>query len=119
MQDTVEKCTRALAEAIRTSEAYQAFENSKTQIKKHPQLREMMDEFRRDRYLWQNGEERTDPMGEIRLLLQRKQELCKNPLTAEYLLAEEQLCRMLQKITMEILSLTDVEIEAFEDQISI
>ena len=119
MKDTIETCTQALMDAIRNSEEYKDFEKSKLEIAKHPELRQQMDEFRKNIYLLQNSDVSIDLLDEMGRLFQKRTELYKNPLLADYLSSELRICRILQRISMEVMNVTDVEIDAFADVISI
>ena len=118
MNDVTE-CTRTLLEAIRKSQAYRDFEQSKKKIKEHPELKQKIDDFRKRVYLLQNSDSSLDVMDEMQRLYLERQELKKNVMVDEYLSSELRVCRMLQKISMEVMNVTDVELEPFEDMIKI
>ena len=118
MKDTIENCTQALVEAIRNSDEYKEFEENKAQMKEHPELRAQMDEFRKKMYLLQNSDSSIDLLEEMSSLFKERQELYKNPLIADYLASEIHMCRIIQRVSMELFSLANVEIEAFENLIS-
>ena len=115
----LEECTEQLLDAVRNSEAYLNFEHMKKEIAGHPELRAELDEFRRKVYLMQNSSEAYNLMDELADLHKEKERLYLNPLIGEYLNAELHVCRMLQKISMKVLSVADLEIESFELSISI
>ena len=118
MKDTIENCTQALVEAIRNSDEYKEFEENKVRMKEHPELRAQMDEFRKKMYLLQNSDSSIDLLEEMSSLFKERQELYKNPLIADYLASEIHMCRIIQRVSMEIFGLANVEIEAFENLIS-
>ena len=119
MNERVEACKEALMDAIRESEEYRKYEESKAEVAGHPQLRRQIDEYRRDVYLLQNSSQANDVSEEMRHMLQRRQELCRNEVICRYLTRELRMCRMLQSISMDVMSVTNLELDDFEDAISI
>ncbi len=119
MQDAIEKCKRELLEAIRDSEEYREFEKNKRKLASYPELRAQVDDFRKRIYLLQNSDESVDVMDEMNRMFRERSELYKNSLAAGYLLSELSICRILQQIAMEVLTVTDIEIDGFEDVISV
>ena len=119
MKDGIESCTKALIEAIQNSDEYKEFEKNKIRIREYPELRGQIDEFRKRAYLLQNSESSIDLLDEMGCLLKERQELYKNTLISDYLISELNICRILQRVSMEIMSVTDVEITDFEDVISL
>lgn len=117
MNARIEKCTKELLEALRECEEYKVFEENKERMKEHPELRAQMDEFRKKVYLIQNSNTPTDMLEEMSKLFKERQEIYKEPMVAEYMEAELHMCRILQKISMEIMGVTKVELEAFNDVI--
>lgn len=117
MNDRVEKCTRELLEALRECEEYRMFEESKARMKERPELREKMDEFRKKVYLIQNSNTSIDMLDEMSKLFKERQAIYEEPLVAEYMEAELHMCRLLQKISMEIIGISQIELEAFDDVI--
>lgn len=117
MNDQIEKCTRDLLEALKECEEYKIFEENKERMKGHPELRSKMDEFRKKVYLIQNSNTPIDMLDEMSKLFKERQEIYKEPLVAEYIEAELHMCRILQKISMEIMGVAKVELEAFNDVI--
>ncbi len=119
MKDRIESCTKALIEAVKDSDDYKEFERSKEKLREYPELKVQIDQFRKRVYVLQNSDSSIDLLDEMEHLLQERRELYKNSLIASYLVSELHLCRMLQRIGMELFGVTDMEIDAFEDAISI
>lgn len=117
MNDRIEKCTRDLLEALRECDEYKRFEENKLRMKEHPELRKKMDEFRKKVYLIQNSNTPIDMLEEMSKLFKERQMIYKEPLVAEYMEAELHMCRILQKISMEIMGVSQIELEAFDDVI--
>lgn len=117
MDHSVEECTRALLEAIRNSEEYKNFEKTKAEIEGKPEERKQVDDFRRKAYLMQNSDSSIDLLEEMTRLACERQELRKNQLVTDYLSSELSLCRMLQRISMEVMNVTDIQLDALNDAI--
>lgn len=119
MDHTVEECTRALLEAIKNSGEYKNFEQAKAQIEGKPEARRKVDEFRKKAYLLQSSDSSIDLLDEMNRLAFERQELRKNEVVTNYLASELALCRMLQRISLEVMNVTDIQIEALKDVISV
>lgn len=119
MDHTVEECTRALLEAVRNSEEYKNYEKIKAEIEGKPEARKKVDDFRQKAYLLQSSNSSIDLLDEMNRLAFERQELRKDRLVTEYLSSELSLCRMLQRISMEVMNVTDFQLEALKDVITI
>ena len=119
MSSEVEACTRALMEAIRNSVEYRNFEQCREQVRRQPELRKIIDEFRRETYLLQNSNSSLDLADEMKRLYEKRREIRKNKVVSDYLSAEVGICRMLQKISMEVMNVTDLELDGLADVISV
>ena len=104
-------------EAIRSSNAYDRFERAKEAMKGHDDKKALIDAFRERAYLLSNSTEPLDHMDEMEALFVHRRRIRKDPLIDEYLTAEHEYCRMIQHICAEPMSLSDVQIESFEDRI--
>ncbi len=119
MNGKVEACKEALMDAIRESEEYLQYEESKAEVADHPELHHLIDDYRRDVYLLQNSSQGNDVSEEMQRMFARRHELCKNEIIHRYITRELSMCRMLQNISMDVMSVTNLELDAFEDVISI
>ena len=119
MSEKVEACKKALMDAIRESEEYRQYEESKAEVARYPELHRQIDDYRRDVYLLQNSNQANDVSAEMQRMFFRRQELCKNEVVRRYITRELSMCRMLQNISMDVMSVTNLELDAFEDVISI
>ena len=105
-----------LIDTIRDGKIYNRYESARKALIPYPDKKAQADGIRRQAYLLTSSENREDPE-QIRLLLEERSRLQADPLIAEYLNAERDLCRMLQRICMEILNVADLELDAFADVI--
>ena len=94
-----------LSAALRGSEAYKAFREVSRKVSEEPQLRQRLDEFRK----------KNDLFDDVQNLEREYEDMRKNPVIQEYLEAELQICRIIQRCADEILTSVDMEIENFAD----
>lgn len=117
--DEITRCTRELLEALKKSEAYQAFRDASRKLEDKPELKAQIDDFRRHNYLLQNSSDSEDIFEKMASFEKKYENLRKNPLVNEYLRTELQICRIVQRCAMEIMTSVDLEIENFADVIEI
>ena len=106
-----------LLEDIRNSAQMIRFEAARISLQGKAEKKEQIDQFRRRVFLAQNSTEPFDLLDEMQVLYRQREQLHKDPLIAEYLNSELELCRLLQEVCNNILQLADVEIETFEHDI--
>ena len=111
--------TQRFLEVVRGSYAYNRFERAKEMMKDHAAKKAVIDEFRERSYLLSNSSEPLDHMDELEELFVTRRHIRMDPMIDEYLTAEHEYCRMIRQICAELMSLSDVEIEAFEDRIRV
>jgi cell fate (sporulation/competence/biofilm development) regulator YlbF (YheA/YmcA/DUF963 family) len=111
----VEECTAMLVDAIQNSEEYQRFLKIKEEVAKDPELREQINAFRRHNFQVQNSQEVLDVYEEIDKMSVDYQEFRKNPLVDEFLKSELSVCRIIQRVTMEITRSVDLDTKDFAD----
>lgn len=117
--DEIKQYTVQLSAALRRSEAYTAFREASRKVKEVPGLKQKLDEFRRKNYMLQNDSNAYNLFDEVQNLEHEYEDLRKNPLIQEYLAAELQICRIIQRCADEILTSVDLEIENLTDVIEI
>lgn len=117
--DEVSRCTVQLAQALKESEAYLAFREASRKLLEKPELKAQIDNFRKRTYLLQSSGNGDDLFDEMVQLEKEYEDFRKDPLVNEYLYTELQICRMLQRCSMEIMTSVDLEIQAFADAIEI
>ncbi len=115
--DKVEGCTRALMEAVTSSEAYARYISVKEELSGQPELKKQINDFRRRNYLIQNQPDSEKLLLEMADLEREYEDFRKNPLVHEYLEAELRVCRMMQKISQALVSVIDLELDDIADAI--
>lgn len=115
----LEECQEQLLEAIRESSQYRMFAQCKDRLEGMPEKKEKIDAFRRRVFLLQNESDAFDRPGEMSGLFREREELIRDPLIADYLASELSLCRLLQRICLDVMGIADLQIEPFEDCIKV
>lgn len=113
----VEMCLQNLVWAIRDSEEYQHFCRIRDKVKEEPELREQINKFRIHVFDVQNSPEPLDMYDEQKKLCRDYEEFRKNPLVNDYLQAELRICRMLQKITLDIAGAVDLDSQSIAEHL--
>lgn len=114
----VDMCTQSLVWAIKESEEYQQFCRIRDKVKEEPELRKLINEFRIHVFDIQNSPEPLDMYDEQKKLCQKYETFCKNPLINEFLQAEVRVCRMVQKITSDIVGAIDLDTEEIAEHLT-
>lgn len=96
----LDQAVENLIGAIRESEAYGKYMLALAAVKEQPELKEKIDEFRRENYVMQN----TGDMAfeRIEQFEQAYSDFRENPLVSDFLAAELALCRQIQQINFNI-----------------
>lgn len=95
MPEIMEK-TEELINVIRESEEYQTFERLDELLKKDPEKKKKVDEFRFKVFTMQNQADSTSQMYEQ--LQQQNQDILDDPLVREFLNAEESLAAVMREV---------------------
>lgn len=115
----MERCTRELIRHILESEEYRHFCVLRDKVKEEPELRQEINDFRLHVFETQNSLEPLDMYSEQLRLSRDYEEFRKNPLVNGFLLAELRVCRMVQKITEEIVESLDLDSDEISERIRI
>ncbi|NCC43338.1 MAG: YlbF family regulator [Clostridia bacterium] len=107
--DRIQMCVDSLIDAIKEGEAYQRYEKCEEKLKMQPELREKIDEFRTAVFRFNNDTTR-DLYMEIDQFEEDYEELRKNPMVNEFLEAELDVCRLLQRVSSRIKCSIDIQI---------
>lgn len=103
----VDEAADALAAALLSSEVYLEYKRKLDEVKKFPQLKERIDEYRRKNYELQCSPDYAfDKMEEFEREYRRFRE---DSLVSEFLAAELALCRLIQSINGRLVEAIDFE----------
>lgn len=105
--------TRALISAIEKDEVYIRYQKAKQEISKYPPLKNRTDEFREKNYNLQNCKDSI--YKEADHLQEEYKDIIDNPISWEYLIAENGFCRMLQQVQWQLLEGLDFELSFPQD----
>lgn len=114
----VEKCTKELVDAILESREYQDFLKIKEKVSGDPELRKKINAFRKHNFEVQNSAEVLDMYDEIDKMYKEYEEFRKNILVDEFLKRELRVCRMIQQVSVELISAVDLDIQEIAERIS-
>lgn len=98
----IDTCTDMLISAIKNGSVYKQYCQALDAVNKIPGLKERVDELRCLNYRIQNDNEAINLYETIDDLDERMEELCKISEVNQFLEAELELCRLLQKISTAI-----------------
>ena len=118
-QDHVAEKKEQLLEAIRSSSTFRRFSDISARMAENEEVKGRVDLFREKVYRAANAREPEDKLDEMQLLFEECREVRENPLAAEYLTAEMELCRMLQQICMDVMTVADLQIDSFMDNLDL
>lgn len=110
----MDEAMQELVEAVKFSEEYIRYQDIKNRVHNQPQLEEQIYAFRQKNYLLQNSDGNVDLYDATDKMEQEYREFRKNPLVAEYLAAENAICRVVQKINWTLIEELDFEV-GFEE----
>lgn len=109
--DRVQMCVDSLIDAIKAGETYQRYMRCEEKLREEPELRERIDRFRKEVFLLNNSEESSEDLFEkIDQFEREHRDFRKNPLVNEYLEAELDICKLLQKVSNRIQNGVDIQI---------
>ena len=89
---------RSLVDTIKNTREYKEYEFQKEKVKKVPELKKRIDEFRAKNYQLQNSAQSDNLMEDAERLQQENADLLNDPLVADFLQAEVEFCRMMQGV---------------------
>ena len=97
---SIEQATDRFVEAVLISDEYLAYKRELDRLKESPELKQQVDEFRKKNYELQlRGDLNFDRLDQFE---QEYEIFRQNPLVSEFLQAELDLCRALQRVTMRV-----------------
>lgn len=105
----VETALRELVAAVIDSPQYREYDAQLQVMRAHPDLKQQIDEFRHENFVFQNSVESDELFDKMDEFSKRYEDFRKNPLVDPFLSAELDFCRMIQKINQEIVEAVDFE----------
>lgn len=87
-----------LVDTIKNTDEYKEFQFQKDKIAQFPELKARINEFRKKNYELQNSGQSANLMEDAERLQMENADLFENPLSADFLQAELDFCRMMQDV---------------------
>lgn len=99
----------ALADAIKDTNEYKDYQFQKEKVKRIPELKAQLDEFRKKNYELQNLSQSDNLMEDVERFQRENESFLENPLVADFLQAELAFCRLMQNANVLITEAMDFE----------
>lgn len=106
---TVQEALDAFMSVIKNTKEYKDYQFQKEKVKRIPELKTRIDEFRKKSFQLQNMSESDNLMEDVERLQRENESLLENPLVSDFLQAELDFCRMMQDINTHIAEAIDFE----------
>lgn len=97
----------SFVEAIKNTKTYKNFNKTLTALKKDPELKRKVDEYRKERYDIQNSDYYDEQAADN--FTEKYADFIEQPVVGDFLDAENDLCRMLQAITDKVIDSVNFE----------
>lgn len=111
MDEVTSIATMRLADAIRETDVYRAYETEKQKLAKFPALKQGIDEYRKRSFEIQNSEDSDEVFERIDEFEKEYSEFLENPFVDDFLEAELSLCRMMQGIFVRVTEAIDFDMD--------
>ncbi len=98
-----------LVDTIKNTEEYRDYEFQKEKVKRIPELKQRIDDFRKKNYELQNSPQSDNLMAEVERFQKEYEKFMENPLVADFLQAELAFCRLMQDVNVYITAAIDFE----------
>ena len=115
VMNRVEELTEQLKIAILESSEYKEYKSLEDYMKRQPDLKRAVDEFRKLNFMYQYSDETGDVINETLRLNERFKDVRRQPQVDRYLSAEMCLCRMMQEICISLFGGIDFDMDFLKD----
>ena len=105
----LDEALEGLIKAIRASKEYEKYELEKEKVKRFPDLKAQIDQYRELNYRMQDSTEDSELFHKIEEFEREYEKFREDPLVSDFLAAELAFCRMMQEINVRITSDLDFE----------
>lgn len=109
MSKEVQDALNVFMNVIKNTNEYKEYNFQKEKVKRIPELKARIDEFRAKNYQLQNSQENDNLMEDVERLQRENEKFLENPLVADFLQAELEFCRMMQEVNVGIAEAIDFE----------
>jgi len=97
----VDNAVEQLIAEILSSDEYRAYDIQRNTVKKNPELKAKIDEYRERNFLIQTSDD-GNSMEKLEAFEEEYSDFRENPLVNDFLTAELDFCRMMQKVNLRI-----------------
>lgn len=97
----VANAVEQLIAEILSSDEYRAYDEQRNKVKKYPELKAQIDEFRERNFLIQTSDDENS-MEKLEAFEKEYSDFRENPLVSDFLAAELDFCRMMQGVNLRI-----------------
>lgn len=98
-----------LIEAIRMTKEYQAYQRERNRVDRFPDLKAQIDEYRNQNYMLQSMTNDNELFQKMEEFERRYEKFREDPLVSDFLAAELDFCRMMQKVFGRVTSALDFD----------
>lgn len=112
--NTIEEKTKALLWEIKNSKEYLYYRELQEQLEENEELLKKVNEYRREAFNLHNGPDVGNVMNEVREIRERYKEELSDPIVRSYLIAEQNICRMVREISNAIAEELELDYEFLE-----
>ena len=103
MESQGESIAHELLSKIRQTQEYRDYKKQKALLSNYPALKHSTDLVRMENFKIQQSDSVEQTYSDMKDLIKRNQELLKEPVVQDYLVAESIFCRMMQNIADEVI----------------
>ena len=100
--NNIDSVTDELITAILETEVYKSYAEELAKVKRHPELKAQIDDFRKRNYEMQTSVDMD--YNKLDCFEREYEDFRSNPLVADFIAAEVDLCRMIQRINTRIVA---------------
>lgn len=109
IENGVGRSIELLVGTIKNTREYRDYEYQKEKVKRFPELKAQIDDFRRRNYELQNYSQSDNLMEDVESLQREYEEFMEKPLVSDFLQAELSFCRFMQDVNLHITEALDFE----------
>ena len=107
----VEYETKVLIREIKKSNEYNQYQRLKKKISSNPELMREVNDYRRQCFYLQSREAEDDDEMLLERLREENYEMLCNAMVSEFLLSEQKLCRMIQRILNSVAEAANLDLD--------
>lgn len=105
----LDEALEGLIKAIKASKEYEKYELEKEKVKRFPDLKAQIDQYRELNYRLQDSTEDSELFHKIEEFEREYEKFREDPLVSDFLAAELAFCRMMQKLDIQLTAALDFE----------